>query len=105
MWRNEIDKWGSSLHSYEVYILHGKKININEIDIPSGDIIWAITNPETDIKQVDYLSKRKFDLMILDESIWYKSRNSLRTKGIKKLAKSISRVWELTGAPANRMID
>jgi SNF2 family DNA or RNA helicase len=66
---------------------------------------WVITNPETAIKIVPTLLTKHFDLMVLDESILYKSRTSLRTKGVVRLAKGIPRVWELTGAPANRMID
>jgi len=105
MWKNEIEKWGSTLHDYNIIIHHGKKATLDDIGKIPAQITWVITNPETAIRIVPTLAAKKFDLMILDESILYKSRDSQRTKGVKKLAKHIPRIWELTGAPANRMID
>lgn len=106
MWKSEIEKWGSSLMDRRIVIHHGKKSTI-EFMAPQrkGETVWVITNPETAIRSVPTLASKKFDLLILDESILYKSRDSKRTKGIKNLSKGIKRVWELTGAPANRMID
>lgn len=104
MWKSEIEKWGSSLMNHKIIIHHGKK-NTLDVTAVKGQTVWIITNPETAIRSVPTLAAKKFDLLILDESILYKSRDSKRTKGIKNLAKGIKRVWELTGAPANRMID
>jgi SNF2 family DNA or RNA helicase len=105
MWKSEIEKWGSHFPTHQVIIHHGKKSSLDEMSKKAGQTTWVITNPETAIRAVPTLLSKKFDLLILDESILYKSRDSQRTKGIKKLAKGIPYVWELTGAPANRMID
>lgn len=106
MWKAEIEKWTGSLNEHHIIIQHGKKINVAEIDqqVP-GRVTWVIANPETVTNSVPTFLARKFDLVILDESILYKSRDSKRTKAIKRLTKSIPYVWELTGAPANRMLD
>lgn len=106
MWKSELEKWGSSLIDYKIIIHHGKKSTLDDIK-PDNKLqaVWVITNPETAIRSVPTLVSKKFDLLILDESILYKSRDSKRTKGIKNLAKGIPKVWELTGAPANRMLD
>lgn len=106
MWKSEIEKWGSSLMDHKIVIHHGKKSTLDDMKLDNkAQTIWVITNPETAIRVVPTLASKKFDLLILDESILYKSRDSKRTKGIKKLATGIPRVWELTGAPANRMLD
>jgi SNF2 family DNA or RNA helicase len=106
MWKSEIAKWEPFLpRKSRVIIYHGKKASLQEIDQPYDGMTWVITNPETAIKIVPTLLTKKFDLLILDESILYKSRTSQRTKGVTRLAKGIPMVWELTGAPANRMID
>ena len=106
MWKAEIKKWTGSLNEHHVIIQHGKKFNIEEMDkkVP-GRITWVITNPETATNNVPTFLARNFHLAILDESILYKSRDSKRTKGMKRLAKAIPYVWELTGSPANRMLD
>ena len=106
MWKAEIEKWTSTLNEHHVIIQHGKKFDVIAMDkyVP-GRITWVITNPETATNHVPTFLARNFHLAILDESILYKSRDSKRTKAMKRLAKGIKRVWELTGAPANRMID
>jgi SNF2 family DNA or RNA helicase len=106
MWKSEIEKWGSSLIDYKIIIHHGKKSTLDDaFPIRKGQVVWVITNPDTVLRSVPTLLSKKFDLLILDESILYKSRDSKRTKSMKNLAKGIPRVWELTGAPANRMLD
>jgi len=105
MWKSELEKWGFSFIDYNIIIYHGKKASLDEVKDKPRQMTWVITNPETATRAIPTLIAKKFDLLILDESILYKSRNSQRTKGIKRLSKDIPRVWELTGAPANRMID
>jgi SNF2 family DNA or RNA helicase len=105
MWKFEIEKWSEHLRGHNIIIYHGKKASLDGIQDSEDHITWVITNPETAIKIIPTLITKKFDLLILDESILYKTRDSKRTLGIKRLAKMIPRVWELTGAPANRMLD
>ena len=106
MWKSEIEKWTGSEIDHHIIIQHGKKMDVAEMDakVP-GRVTWVITNPETATNNVPTFIARKFDLAILDESILYKSRDSKRTKAMKRLAKAVPKVWELTGAPANRMLD
>lgn len=107
MWQSELHKWDELLPYKPVpQIWHGIK-NIPPIvqEVESDSKLWIITNPETVVNYQAPFIREKFDLMILDESIYYKSRKSKRTKSMKELGKYIPRVWELTGAPANRMLD
>ena len=106
MWKSEIIKWEPFLQRKStINIVHGKKITTEKEANEDNYIAWTITNPETAQKMADPPNRIDYDLLILDESILYKSRNAKRTKGIRKLANKIPKVWELTGAPANRMID
>lgn len=108
MWKSEIEKWDDLLpRKAKVVIYHGKKATLEEADQPleENEMLWVIPNPETAIKVIPTLLTKRFNLLILDESILYKSRNSQRTKGIARLSKGIPLVWELTGAPANKMLD
>src|SRR5215471_1690382 len=106
MWKGEIEKWTGSLHDHHIIIHRGKKATIDEMTPQRKDqILWVITNPEVATRSVPTLVSKKFHLLILDESILYKTRDSKRTRAIGNLAKGISRVWELTGTPANRMLD
>lgn len=106
MWKSELKKWEDYLpKKFEIFIWHKEVVPQQLKNPPQGIIQWVITNPETLNNRIDIFKKRGFQIMILDESILYKNRGSKRTKNVLSLAKNIPYVWELTGAPANKMVD
>lgn len=108
MWKSEIEKWQPNLSKKPMTHIWHKDIEpvvLKTFNPRVYSDLWVILNPETLTKHLASLEKMKFDLLILDESILYKNRKSKRTKAVEKLARSIPRVWQLTGAPANRLVD
>lgn len=107
MWQSEINKWKDGLPRNSVsYIWHGKPSKYPQIKKEDENTcIFVISNPETVSRNMDTFISERFQLMILDESIYYKNRKSLRTKAMNNLAKFVPMVWQLTGSPANRMLD
>lgn len=105
MWRAELYKWGPKLKQKpHVEIWQRRDAGYDRKPEP-GWQLWAITNPENVVSRFKTFAHQQFDLLILDESIYYKNRNSLRTEKMTLLAENIPFVWELTGAPATRLVD
>lgn len=114
-WHSELTKWSPSLPLKPMpEIWHretGTKpehAELNNLSNGKPCQFWAITNPETVTRFTDEFlegGKPPWDLMIVDESIMYKHRETKRSEAIKKLAAAIPEVWLLTGAPATRYLD
>lgn len=106
-WSREIERWGQ-IDSWS--ICHGAP--------PDGD--WVITNYDTATSAVWGRNKdgtKKFehsvhgydrvmwDLVIVDESILVKNRDSDRFIVMNEICKRASKVWCLSGAPVSRFAD
>jgi len=92
-WRHEIKKWTRGNDStQEVRGRQGK-----------FDSRWFVTNYDFFTRNVD-LFERKWDLIIVDESIMIKNRDTKRFKALKKIRSKTKRLWLLSGAPITRDI-
>lgn len=91
-WQKEIGTWSSSSES----LIVRSSLSVE------GDPRWIITNYET-LRKPGF--DRAWDLIIFDESILLKSRDSLRTKVAQSLSRHAARVWLLSGSPISRSAD
>lgn len=112
-WHSELRKWQPALlKKIEAEIWHRETGTqpTSVVDLDLGSQFWAITNAETLTRFTDeflYDGPREihWDLMIVDESIMYKHRESKRAKAVNRMARSVDEAWLLTGAPATRYLD
>lgn len=104
-WRAELTKWSEHLARKPIPVVWHKETVAVEIEPKEDEQLWIITNPETLVKKLDSFKAAPFDLLIGDESIMFKHRDSQRAEAVKKMAKRIPKVWLLTGAPATRYLD
>lgn len=91
-WRDELAKWGKG-ESWSVH--HGTG--------PSGSR-WTIANYDTVVGRLDQY-RRDWDLIVCDESVLLKSRDTQRSKAILKLRESTRKMWLLSGSPTTRYPD
>lgn len=103
-WYGELSKWSEYLPCYPMRVIWHKETGLVPRVIDEGQQFWVITNPETLVRYTDQFDQN-FDLMIADESIMYKHRESNRSQKINSVARSVPKVWLLTGAPATRYLD
>jgi hypothetical protein len=108
-WQAELGKWADKLAKKPITVIWHKEVTkIQELPA-EGEQLWVITNPETAVRYSDLtytsVSGVNFDLLVVDESIMYKHRESKRSGVIKDIARDIPKVWLLTGAPATRYLD
>lgn len=102
-WRSELEKWHYDLpFPVESEVWHKRVGTVPSLH--ESYQFWAITNPETLVRFSDEF-KKKFHLMIVDESIMFKHRESIRSQKLNSVARTIEKVWLLTGAPATRYLD
>ena len=106
-WKKEIENYDSG-----VGIVSGKKWNPdNKWTIVNYDILknfhsLPTKNKTISKREISTILDSQFDLVIIDEAHAIKNTSSKRTKLVMDFAKSIKRVWLLTGTPvANRPID
>lgn len=93
-WISEVAKWSNR----SAVGWHGR--------VPGmGGIGWNITNYESVVILREQYRKMKFDLVIVDESIMVKNRNSLRARAIHMLSKNSGKIWLLSGSPVSRYAD
>lgn len=112
-WYNELRKWTYCLAlKPQVEIWHRQTGAVPKGEfLPADSQFWAITNPETLTRHLDefqFDEKQRpidWDMVIMDESIMYKHRQSKRAKAASSIAKGVPYVWLLTGAPATRYLD
>lgn len=95
VWEEEVKKWlpGTSVERI------GKKIQ----NRPG----WFLTNPEalaTD-RVMEEIQTHAWHALILDESILYKNRRTVRSEKVSLIARSIPVVWALTGSPVTKYLD
>lgn len=91
-WAEEIEK----LTSFSFEILHGTPTQRREIlDNFSADIL--ITNFEQVVNDNDHLRQHDWDIVIVDEAHFIKSRSSKRSKAVRELKRG--RMFLLTGSP------
>ena len=108
MWKSELEKWSENLAKQPVVrIWNSSKKFIAPIPkaIPLTQVYWDIANPEAVVSNYKFFSERTYDLVILDESTYYKNRKAQRTKKIAEITKNKEIVWLLTGSPATRYLD
>lgn len=103
-WSAELEKWADTLPYLPMTEIWHRETGTVPSVIPENSQFWAITNPETLVKYTDEFSQG-FDIMIADESIMYKHRESNRSQRVNSVARSIDKTWLLTGAPATRYLD
>lgn len=65
---------------------------------------WVVTNYDTAVNRPAY-AKQKWDIVILDESILVKNRDTKRFKAMKLIRANASRFWLLSGNPVSRYAD
>lgn len=101
-WDREIRQWLSETASTSVLT---SKIK----DLPCSDIVIVSHDLLTDKQTHETLLTRDWDLLIIDEAHFLKSKSAKRTKAVygakcdlsgKSIAARASRVWILTGTPA-----
>jgi len=91
-WAEEIEK----LTSFSFSIYHGTPTQRQAIrDEFDADIL--ITNYEQIVNDFDHLNAMEWDIVIVDEAHFIKSRSSKRSKSIRALKRS--RMFLLTGSP------
>ncbi|MGD9643998.1 MAG: DEAD/DEAH box helicase, partial [Elusimicrobiales bacterium] len=66
---------------------------------PGSRVEFEVTNYEQVVRRLDELAKRKFDVLIVDESAAVKNRKAKRSQAVAKLARKVPYVWLLTGTP------
>lgn len=104
-WKGELAKWDEHLPRHPFTVVWHRQVGDVVDVVLEGEQLWVITNPETLVKNLAYFESVGFDLMIVDESIMYKHRESKRSIQLNSLAQTIKKVWLLTGAPATRYLD
>jgi SNF2 family DNA or RNA helicase len=99
VWPAEVKKWSGFRH-LRTHVLHGKQRRLDvDADIylinPEG-LPWLFDQPRT-----------KFDTLVIDESHWFKSSNSVRFRSIKKhMTKWFPhRRYVMTGTPRPNSIE
>jgi SNF2 family DNA or RNA helicase len=72
-------------------------VNVSYRDVPKSDV-WNIANYHTIADfYIDYL--RSYDILVIDESIVIKNRNTKLYKKLLEISKMSGKVWLLSGAP------
>ena len=93
--------WEREIANYtdrSVYIAEGKKYSTeSDFVIVNYDILKNFHDPKE--KDSSLLSQTNFELVILDEAHMVSNAQAQRTKIINNFAKTIKRVWLLTGTP------
>jgi SNF2 family DNA or RNA helicase len=96
-WVREIKMWGGQAAN----IIHGLS------DLLASAIfnpLWTVTNYDSVVRHPEEFNQG-WDLVILDESILVKNRSAKRTKVLKSVTASATKVWALSGSPTSRYLD
>ena len=93
-WKREIENYSDK----SIYIAEGKNFSTDaDFVIINYDIIKNFHDPKK--KDDSEILKANFDLVIVDEAHMIKNPQSLRTKLINDLVKTVDRLWLLSGTP------
>ncbi|KAG8198721.1 hypothetical protein JTE90_023489 [Oedothorax gibbosus] len=92
-WEESFHNWLPSLDRQEVSVINSGKDHIpnNKVVLMSYDLLT---------KMKDSILKRKFKMIIFDESHFLKNPKSARTKAAQDIMKQMNRIVMLTGTPA-----
>ncbi|XP_027691539.1 DNA annealing helicase and endonuclease ZRANB3 isoform X6 [Vombatus ursinus] len=98
-WTEEIEKWVPELGPQEIVIIQNKtdvgRISTSKVTVLGYGLLT------TDAKLlIDTLYKQNFEVIIIDESHYMKSRNASRSKILLPLVQKSRRAILLTGTPA-----
>lgn len=96
VWRGEMERWFGQDFVKGVDVVHGTN--------PDGLARWVVTNYETVTlgKNAESFRDLKWDVIILDESVMVKNRQTKRFEAMKALRTRASRIWLLSGSPITR---
>lgn len=95
-WKKEILQWSSRELPISVY---------RDTAFRPPSTGWVVSNPDLVVRRIDKFLIDVWDLIILDESILIKNRNSKRSKALKTLRRRTKRAWCLSGYPISRAMD
>lgn len=96
-WEREITTWHDPLYPLmTISVCRGR-------EIPNFEG-WVITNYDTVARHPE-LYLRTWDLVILDESILVKNRQTKRVKSLRGICQKSRTIWALSGAPISRYVD
>ncbi|XP_037706041.1 DNA annealing helicase and endonuclease ZRANB3 isoform X2 [Choloepus didactylus] len=98
-WTEEIEKWIPELGPEEINVIQSKtdvgRISTSKVTVLGYGLLTA------DAKTlIDALNNENFEVVILDESHYIKSRNATRSKILLPLVQKATRAILLTGTPA-----
>lgn len=92
VWQDEAEKW-----------LKMKLASTYGLDAQAG---WQVTNYNTVVgKRHRSYCQQEWDLVIIDESILIKNRDTVRFKKLSEVRRSARRWWELSGSPTSQHPD
>jgi SNF2 family DNA or RNA helicase len=91
-WERESKRWS------------GRQLSRTYGRAPHDDEEWVVTNYDTVVRRPEYI-RRQWDIVILDESILVKNRDTKRFTVMKALRAKASRFWLLSGNPVSRYAD
>lgn len=95
-WMREIQNYSDK----SVFICEGKNFSMDhDIIIANYDILKNFHTTEKKSKEESLILKSNFELVILDEAHMVSNGQAQRTKLVNDFAKSINKVWLLSGTP------
>jgi SWI/SNF-related matrix-associated actin-dependent regulator 1 of chromatin subfamily A len=93
-WKREIENYSDK----SIFISEGKNFSTeHDFVIINYDIIKNFHNNKK--KEDSQIIMSKFDLVVIDEAHYIKNPTAQRTKLINDIAKTVDRLWLLTGTP------
>lgn len=98
-WPDEIEKWAHLKHLRYSIVCGDEKQRIAALRKPADIYITNYENLKW-LEQVIGSKKKVFDMVVLDESSAFKSRDSMRFKVMRRIRRLADRVVELTATPA-----
>lgn len=95
-WMREIKNYSDK----SVFICDGKNFSMDhDIIITNYDILKNFHTTDKKLRNESHILKSNFDLVIMDEAHMISNTQSQRTKLVNDFAKTIDKVWLLSGTP------
>ena len=98
-WQQEADKWAGDAFKWAGIVVN------QTYGVGPSSVGWSITNYDTVVRQIDKYQKVMWDIVILDESILVKNKDTKRSKAMRSLQKYSKRRWLVSGSPTSRYAD